>query len=256
MNILLLLGVVVAAFFGGFAITGVIGGIDAVNLPEDIRPDDINTEEGDKIIDVPYIYQKHGFPNGCEPVSAVMILWHYGIDIDVNEFVDGYLSMGPIPKVDGEGPDPSEIFCGDPREKSGWGCYAPVITDALTKLLDGSGYTVEEHHGMTLQALCEEYIDEGIPVMVWATVDMIDSSGEKYLARWTTPEGKEIVYNRKLHCLVLVGYDEENYYFNDSLKRGKDGSSYVVYPKEKTEKAYRLLDRQAIAISLPQNGDV
>ena len=235
MNILLLLGIVAAAFFGGFAITGAVGEIDAVNLPCETLPKDIHTEETDGIIDVPYIYQKHGYPNGCEPVSAVMMLWYYGIDTDVNEFIEKYIPLGPAPRVNGEGPDPSEIFCGDPREKSGWGCYAPVITRALESLLSDSGYTVQELRGVALQELCERYIDRGLPVMVWATVDMADSSQEKHLACWTTPEGKEIVYNRKPHCLVLVGYDEENYYFNDPMARGKGTVEYKGYPREKTE---------------------
>jgi len=247
MNILLLLAVMAAAFFGCSAITGFVAATSPANVTT-VAAELPSAEKNGKLIRVPYIYQKHGYPNGCEPVCAVMALWYYGIETDVNEFIDGYLPLAPAPKVGKQGPDPDLVFCGDPREKTGWGCYAPVITRALEGILSDSGYTVTEHHGESLGRLCQMYIDKDIPVIIWATVDMTDTVGEKYYASWTTEDGKEIVYNRKLHCLVLVGYDDESYYFNDPMVRGRDGTECVSYPREAAEKAYSHLGMQSIAV--------
>ena len=50
---------------------------------------------------------------------------------------------------------------------------------------------------------------------------------------WLSPE----------HCLLLVGADSENYYFNDPLE-GKA----VAYPRDSTERAYQALGEQALVI--------
>ena len=49
-----------------------------------------------KISGVPLIQQYPLLPNGCEAVSAAMILQYYGFDITAQEFVDEYLFMQPL----------------------------------------------------------------------------------------------------------------------------------------------------------------
>ena len=78
---------------------------------------------------------------------------------------------------------------------------------------------------------------------------MIDSSASSYYASWSTNDGKQISYNRKLHCLLLVGYDEENYYFNDPMHMNADGTKFTGYSKSSVEKAYEILNKQSIIIS-------
>lgn len=46
------------------------------------------------------------------------------------------------------------------------------------------------------------------------------------------------------HCLLLVGYDENDYIFCDSWKK----NNYTYYPKEKTVAAYKDMYSQAIII--------
>lgn len=200
-----------------------------------------------KVINVEYIYQDDHYPNGCESVSTVMALRHLGFDITVDEFIDQYLDTADIPKVGETGADPRQYYLGDPRSVYAWGCYSPVIVNALSKFLDPGEYTVANSFGNSLDTLCRRYIDAGIPVIVWATVDMQDASGEEYIARWTTEDGREIEYNKRLHCMLLVGYDDHYYYFNDPKHYGI-GANYVAYTKSKAEKAYSLLNMQSIAI--------
>lgn len=202
-----------------------------------------------KIIDAPYIYQNVDYPNGCESVSTVMALRYFGIDMTVDDFIDNYLDMGDAPVVGGIGPDPTLVYCGDPRRKDGWGCHSSVIVNALDKFIDYEKFTVSSYRGRTLDELCRRYIDRDIPVIIWATVGMVDSSEEQYWASWTTPQGKAVTYNKKLHCLLLVGYDENNYYFNDSMNLSSHGTRYIGYSKATAEKAYNILGRQSIVIA-------
>lgn len=198
------------------------------------------------LLKVPYINQKAvGLPNGCESVSATMALQYIGVNISAENFVKKYLPMGNAPS-NGVGADPSKVFVGDPHLTGGlgWGCYAPVIAGALTKAIDKSKYFVRDLTGCSLATLCHSYIDAGMPVVMWATVAMTSSVTYSY---WTTPEGKSIKYNNKLHCLLLVGYDDGYYYFNDPMTRIGD-AAYFSYPKAKVEAAYNLLGKQAVAL--------
>ncbi len=198
-----------------------------------------------KILSVPYIDQRKNWPNGCEVVSTVMVLRYYGIDITVDHFIDGYLPIGSAPK-NGHGSDPDQVYCGDPYSKNGWGCFSPAIVKALNSLLVPSYWSVEHSYSHSLPTLCDRYIDKNIPVIIWATVDMKDASKSSDYAHWYTDSGKRVTYNRYLHCLVLVGYDKDNYYFNDPMNPG-NGTNYIAYPKDKVEKAYKQLGQQSIA---------
>lgn len=196
------------------------------------------------IDNVPYINQKAiGMPNGCESVSTVMALQKIGIDISPDTFVDRYLSMGSIPYWKNGvryGFDPNKEFGGNPRRADGWGCFAPVIMKALNKFSDSCGFTATNVSGTSLSALCSNYIDKDIPVIMWGTVGM--TSGYT-IHNWITSEGTSVSYNSKLHCLLLVGYDENNYFFNDPLAKKTKG-----YSKARVEAAYAALGKQAIVI--------
>lgn len=69
------------------------------------------------MLDVPYLSQKGILPNGCEAVSAVMLLHHLGDSIAPLDFVDRYLDCEPTWK-DGDtryGPDPAKAYAGTPK---------------------------------------------------------------------------------------------------------------------------------------------
>ena len=73
------------------------------------------------------------------------------------------------------GANPWEEFLGSPYSESGWGCYAPVIAGALEQLLqdrDIKDLSVKELEGQSLESLCRAYVDRGVPVMLWATIEM------------------------------------------------------------------------------------
>ena len=89
------------------------------------------------IENVGHICQLDKWPNGYESVSAVMALNFFGIDVSVDYFIDNYLEMSALPF------DPYKTYGGNPRDGSGFGCYAPVIKSALDKALEGSDYAAD-----------------------------------------------------------------------------------------------------------------
>lgn len=200
------------------------------------------------ILDVPYIWQVVDYPNGCESCSTVMALNYIGIDIDTDEFIDNYLDMCELPHVDENGVytaySPWTHFAGDPRNVDGLCCYAPVITNALKKFIDTDKYVVDELHGVSIERLCSDYINHDIPVIFWATMYM----EKPYLMDWTWTvtdgkEGETFTWVAPMHCMLLIGYDDDYYYFNDPVA-GKS----VAYTKKATEEAYNGLYEQAVAV--------
>ena len=199
------------------------------------------------MLSVPYIYQGEYWPNGCESVSAVMVLQYYGFGIDVDSFIEGYLPCGEEPIVGYLGPDPAEVYCGNPYDQeSGWGCYASVIEASLKQYLNAEEYSVFCPNGQTVEELCKEYLNNDIPVILWATLGMSDRTDAEIYAYWQTKEGKPIWYHMELHCLVLCGYDEQYYYFNDPLNYN-DGDC-VFYPKEDVQRAYEIMGAQCVVV--------
>lgn len=187
-----------------------------------------------KIIQAPFISQLGKYPTGCESVTTVMVLNHIGIDVSVDKFIDSYLTITGVPF------DPSISFGGNPRSTSGYGCYAPVIKKALDKALSGQKYTAKQLYGVSLKNLCSNYIDKGIPVILWATMYM----NTPYISSTWTYNGKTINWIAPEHCLLLVGYDSSHYIFNDPLTY----QPQTYYSKSSVEVAYKGLNYQAIVL--------
>ncbi|MBE6562591.1 MAG: hypothetical protein E7660_02520 [Ruminococcaceae bacterium] len=200
------------------------------------------------ILEAPYINQLRDFPNGCESCSTVMALNHVGIDITTEEFIENYLDMSRLPYVNDKGKyvgaSPWEYFLGDPRLSTGLCCYAPVIGNALEKFIDPEEYKVTEHYNVPLEDLCRDYITKNIPIIFWGTMYM----KEPYLMDWTwqidgAEDGETFTWVAPMHCLLLVGFDDEYYYFNDPVAGKK-----VAYTKADTEAAYEGLYKQAVTV--------
>ena len=201
----------------------------------------------DHILNVPYLTQIYDYPNGCESVSTVMALNYVGIDITVDEFIEKYLDMSPLPEmIDGElwGYSPWDYFVGDPRLYSGLCCYAPVIVNALEKFVDIEEYEILELYNVPIEDLCRDYIMNNVPVIFFGTMYM----NTPYVPGWCWnvidgEEGEVFYWTDPMHCLLLVGYDDGYYYFNDPTA-GKQ----VAYSKSDTEAAYKGMFEQAVVV--------
>ena len=202
-----------------------------------------NTAYTDKLIKkVPLIHQFPEFPTGCETVSAVMALKYFGENITVTRFADQYLPKSQdYYSVDGKkyGPDPYVYFIGDPTSPASFGCMAPVIETALKSYFDDDSRVINST-GKNMSELCAEYIDNDIPVLVWATIGMRETNP---VNSWYLSSGKRFTWPGNEHCLLLVGYDESNYYFNDPYS-GK----CVSFEKGVCEDRHAELGTQSIVI--------
>lgn len=196
-----------------------------------------------KIINVPYIDQTGGGAfTGCESVTAVMLLNHLGIDISIYDFIDNYLDKQPFETHDGVlyGPNPYEVFAGDPYDKEAMGCYAPVIKNSLERILD-KAYEVIDETGSELPALVEKYIDNGMPLIVWATIDLRDIIVGPV---WKISNGEDFTWLSNEHCMLLVGYDDEHYIFNDPW----NNNGIIAYDKNTVLDRYAKQHSQAIGV--------
>ena len=197
----------------------------------------------DTFISVEPLSQFPLYPTGCESVTAVMALNYAGISISVDEFIDEYLICSSNFYKRGNisyGPDPYSVFAGDPRSQYSYGCMAPVIEKALASCLQAYNKQVINCCDTDLDTLCRTYIDNRIPVILWATIDMqVATAGNS----WFLDNGELYVWPAGEHCLLLIGYDEHRYYFNDPRY-----GDIVAYAKTDVEHAYAALGQQALII--------
>ena len=198
-------------------------------------------------IQAPYIDQSGAYPTGCESVSAVMLLRFLGVGISVDEFIEKYLDKQGFEERDGVlyGPDPRKYFCGSPYDEDSFGCYAPVIAGAMKRVLGGT-YTVKDESGTDTAELIRRYIDKGMPVVYWACINMREPViGPQWKLMDT---GQIFTWVSNEHCMLLVGYDGEGYYFNDPY----NNNGLIHYPKEVVEERHRAQHMQAVGV-LPRS---
>lgn len=194
-------------------------------------------------IEVPYIDQSVRYPTGCESVTAVMLLQYLGYELTVDTFIETYLEKQAFEKRDGQmyGPDPAQFFAGSPYDAESFGCYAPVIVSALRKVVSPQ-YEVQDESGTDIGKLITNYIDHDMPVILWACINMrepITGPAWKLLG-----SGEEFVWISNEHCMLLVGYDEMCYYFNDPY----ENNGVIGYEKALVEDRYRAQYCQAVTV--------
>lgn len=194
-------------------------------------------------IDVPYIDQSVRYPTGCESVSAVMLLQYLGYEITVDEFIKNNLECRSMETIDGTlyGPDPNEFFCGSPYDEDSFGIYAKGLKKALEKAA-GDKFEFIDETGTSTEELLRKYIDQDMPVVFWACINM---RKEIFGPQWKLYDSEEIfTWTSNEHCMLLVGYDEENYYFNDPY----ENNGVIGYPRELVEKRHAAQKSMALGI--------
>lgn len=194
-------------------------------------------------IDVPYINQSEKYPTGCESVTTVMLLHYLGYDISVDDFIKNYLRMRDFETRDGMlyGPDPWEYFVGSPYDPDSFGCYAPVICEALRKIL-GDTYEVCDETGKDLDELVETYLKHEMPVILWNSINMREPViGPEWKLLDT---GENFTWISNEHCMLLVGEDEDSYIFNDPY----ENRGVIACPKDIIRNRYEVYHRQAVGL--------
>lgn len=195
------------------------------------------------LLNVPTIHQFPEYPTGCESVAAVMALRYAGENTSVANFIDNHLKCSQnFYWWEGKfyGPSPYEHFLGNPRTDNSYGCMAPVIEDALVSFL-GSRKRVKNTTGQSLDALCKTYLNNDTPVLVWASIGMVNITDGR---QWILPDGTPFTWPSNEHCLLLVGYDANKYYFNDPYR-----GTLVTYARSVVEDRYNRLGKQSLVVT-------
>lgn len=194
-----------------------------------------------KYINVPLICQYPQLPTGCESVAATMVLQYYDVQVQPEEFVSEWLNYSENFYYNNGilyGPNPDQVFAGNPFSNNSYGCYSDVIVKAVNN--HSTTCHAQAIFGQSLKTLCERFINNGQPILIWATMGMKES---KEGNSWTLENGKKYTWIAGEHCLVLVGYDQNDYYLNDP----QTGTT-VSYEKSLVEKRYQELGSQAVFI--------
>ena len=166
---------------------------DAVTETEESMPLINNAQ-----INTTPILQMPELPTGCESVALTMALNSYGFDLDKTAIASDWLIHNDENYVLG--------YAGDPFSDNGAGIFPPGLCDTANNFLKSKGYPHKAYDvtGMEIEDLLE-YIADGIPVVVWTTIDYTDP---KY-------SGSEITYNERTyrwysneHCIMLGGFDQ------------------------------------------------
>lgn len=184
------------------------------------------------------ILQRPELPTGCEATALTIVLNNLGFKVDKCNIVDNYL-----PKTS-EQYSLNTYFIGDPYSASGFGCNAPVIVKTANKYLSdaNSKFTAESITGSTPDQLYK-YVSQGIPVICWATIDMLDT---QVSATWTAADtGETINFMENEHCTVLVGYNTDN----DTVTLNDPWSGIITYSMSVFELRYHQLGNQAIILT-------
>lgn len=206
-----------------------------------------------KILEAEHISQLPDYPNGCEAVSAVMLLRYAGYDIEKSEFINTHLEKGEVKNRFGTrfGPDPEKMYAGDPAsEKGGWGCFSPVIVNALNSYLADKEHTAQNESGATLGALCDNFINADVPVAIWVTQDF---SAVSEVYQWLSYDRENVyLYPKNQHCVMLIGYDSKNYYICDPLKE----DSVTAVPRTELEISFASMGSQAVVLTEKQPQDI
>lgn len=179
-----------------------------------------------KLKDVPLLNQLSPdfFPMGCECVSVTMALNFKNINVQSQEVINSVT-------ID---TDPRKGFIGSMYSMKYYQGTVPVIwPEALI-------YTVQKYRKNSYIATgysqrdIENAVAKGNPVLVWYSWEPVN------IAILT---GTDVVYSSKgVHAVLVVGYDNENWYINDPTK------GYRKLNKETFYKKYVAYGSRAIVI--------
>ncbi|MBQ8551003.1 MAG: C39 family peptidase [Clostridia bacterium] len=209
------------------------------NAPTQI---DANTAKADKILAVEPISQFPSLPTGCEAVAAVTVMRYLGSSMTPERFADEWLECNNDFYTDGDslfGPDPNAVFAGDPKTANSFGCYGGAIVRAVNDF--SLSFSAELRNPPSLDTLCEQYIDNGAPVLVWVTIGMRQSSPGR---SWVLPDGSIFTWMTGEHCMVLIGYNKNFYFFCDPQSGG-----LAAFEKSISQKRFEELGCQAVIIN-------
>lgn len=144
------------------------------------------------------IYQYPDMPSGCEITSLTMTLNYIGINVSNKYLADNYLDTTEYNMF--------KSFVGSVYDDHSFGCFAPVIVKAANSFFMDNNINAEavDISGSTREEIYD-YIEDGDPVIIWNTEDMLPTKNEVYYI-----DGNEFIWYDNEHCVVICGYDKNN----------------------------------------------
>lgn len=206
-----------------------------------------------KIKNVPVIAQVD-LKAGCEVYAGTMLMQYLGFDIDEVTFADNYLICEDV-SYDNEGnrygPDLYSAFAGNVHNGWGWGIYCTAMAKSMNNYFksENSKLVAKPLEGVPLEELCYTYVIHDIPVMIWGTTNMDEAyETDQWIIDYTDEnakykKGDTFTWLQNEHCLVLIGFDEKNYYFCDSC-----AGDVSVFDRKTSEERYKQISMQAIVV--------
>lgn len=202
----------------------------------DIYQKDYDLPSSAVIDDFHTVMQNPELPTGCEITALTQTLNFLGFDVDK-------VTMCNYMNIDMNGEyTMNQCYIGDPTSYTGFGCSSPVICKSARRFfrVQKSDCYPVDLTGTDFQELFYQ-VEQGRPVVVWATMYLMDTKPE-YV--YTAKNGEEMWFCTYQHCLTLYGYDLDKgiVYLADPLVGN------TTYPLEKFEKIYDILGKQAVII--------
>ena len=204
-------------------------------------------EQKDYTQKVAAILQNPELPTGCEAAAGTMLLQAYGYETDKTQLA-ALLEKGERVQVGDQvyGPDPKDAFIGDPTSPCGYGAFPQVLAKAMEKVIaeQNGAETVEVLEGKSEHEILS-YIDQGIPVCVWASIDNREIERRKgwFLIKDGVYTDEYFYWPSNEHVLVLTGYDEDQVTVCDPLK----GKTY--YDRKTFFRHYEQVGKYALVLT-------
>lgn len=191
------------------------------------------------------ILQNPELPNGCEATSLAIVLNYLGYSAEKTELAEQYVANGALVTMNGVtyGPNPNDTYVGNPDDSTGYYILAEGLAQAANNYLKTyeSGIKATSISGASEEELAAK-IENGTPVILWTTMDFGDAQYTQY--GWVLEStGEYYIPYANLHCVVLIGYNEENYTLCNPLR----GEVQTV-AKAELMYGYSALEMQAMVI--------
>lgn len=179
-------------------------------------------------MDVPMIRQNPELPAGCEVTSLAMALRYKGVKKDKMTLAREM----PYTKT----LDPNKGYVGSPYNGTGY-TINPVKLQDLAKAYRANS---KDLTGASITTI-EDEVRKGNPVLVWYTIGYVDV---KNINNYKYQNNKKYWWPQPLHCIVITGVGQENFYINDPLNGNK---SYGI-AKTRFNKIYTDMGKRALVV--------
>ncbi|MEG0295848.1 MAG: C39 family peptidase [Clostridium sp.] len=173
-------------------------------------------------MDVPLVCQLPELQNGCEITSLTMLLNYKGVDRDKISLAEEMKKDETQLQRDSNGlikiwGNPKNGFVGDVTgyEGIGYSVDPDPLIPLINKYYDGGAVNLT---GGSIKDI-KQNLKEGNPVVAWVTSDF---GRVKEYEMWKDSSNNEVQASFKVHAVLLTGYDDTYFYYNDPLNNKKD----------------------------------